>query len=327
MINQINALNQQEHDDVTREATANYTITKALEEQANNEKLQRYKDRLQNLNLGVYSTVQLPHESDGEYQARMSSMKDALPNQQQVIDQEKQNQRALFRKNMTSITNDGVVIEQVLNNPMITDNSILRINSAWGQIITELKTQYKKIDVPTLIDFFDTYLNKLDQTGGVQGVLVADIPEVGVQQAGDLFYTLDENGEQVTVGLKVDKKGRIKPYDFDSDQFISGLQNGIPKFFKKLPQYKRFFGKNDATFTKAFNLIGDQDLTDYDNAGEIVIDDPRKFFADNGLRGINGEGIKRKKKPTIKYGRGITLKDDEPVYLLLDKLDRTVELA
>ena len=72
-------------------------------------------------------------------------MQDALPNQQQVIDQEKQNQRALFRKNMTSITNDGVVIEQVLNNPMITDNSILRINSAWGQIITELKTQYKNI--------------------------------------------------------------------------------------------------------------------------------------------------------------------------------------
>ena len=320
IMNQINALNQQAHDDTTRQATADYNIAKALEEEANNVKLAHYKARLQNLNLGIYSATQLPHESDGEYQARMSAMKDALPNQQQVIDQEKQNQRALFRKNMTSITNDGVVIEQVLNNPMITDNSILKINSAWGRIMTELKTQYKKIDVPTLIDFFDTYLNKLDQTGGVQGVITADIPEVGIVQPGDVFYTFDENGQQVTVGMKANRKGQNKPYDFEANQFISGQRNGIQTFFKKLPLYKRFFGKNDATFEKAFNLVSDQDLRPYDvGNGDHVINDPQDFFRINGLHGINGTGIKKKKKPTIKYGNGITIDTDAPAYVNFGK--------
>jgi len=113
----------------------------------NDEKLARYKKRLENTYLGKFNTSQLPNESDEEFYYRIQSYKEQIPNADDAIQDEINENIKLFKSHLSKFLRPDE-IELIINDKnIVNDTSLLFLNSTWKAFYNYIKQNYTSISV------------------------------------------------------------------------------------------------------------------------------------------------------------------------------------
>jgi hypothetical protein len=127
-------------------------------ENENAEKLSQYKKRLENTYLGKFNTSQLPNETDEEFFYRLQSYKDQIPNADQAIDDQIENEKRILRNFLKSLLIDREV-EEIMNNPdIVNDNSLLFLTGTWKAFLNYVKTNYSSIRFTDFVNLLRQYV-------------------------------------------------------------------------------------------------------------------------------------------------------------------------
>ena len=82
---------------------------------------------------------------------------DVPDHQRTIIQQKKYEAKRIFQNNLLKMCNP-ITAERILNDPRISEDETLKLNSIWTKFVSDLKAQYNSINAETFIDFANTYL-------------------------------------------------------------------------------------------------------------------------------------------------------------------------
>jgi len=180
-INHVDILKQQNKDDF-------YDINSERKKarQSNLERVNQYRDELNFLNKGAFSTEKAPDESEMEYLERLQRNAEIQPPEDQLTDA-KSLTISRFREKMRELIKDPVLIEQVINtldnaSPDDVDNKAELLKN-WNLLKTKFISTYginnKRINADDIITFFDFFLSTGESglSKAIEGVInVKDEP-------------------------------------------------------------------------------------------------------------------------------------------------------
>ena len=180
-INHVDILKQQNKDDF-------YDINSERKKarQSNLERVNQYRDELNFLNKGAFSTEKAPDESEMEYLERLQRNAEIQPPEDQLTDA-KALTISRFREKMRELIKDPVLIEQVINtldnaSPDDVDNKAELLKN-WNLLKTKFISTYginnKRINADDIITFFDFFLSTGESglSKAIEGVInVKDEP-------------------------------------------------------------------------------------------------------------------------------------------------------
>lgn len=283
-----------------------------------------YVKRIQNTNLGAYSTQKLEGESDENYILRMQSLKASLPSPDRAVAMEKEKDKLQFRSYLSAVASPTVA-ETIINNEFFKgddgEDHVRLLVRAWPSFLKELKETYSKLDVSSFLEFAQSWVDKIQTTKGVKNPVNVEPELIAVSQDDPLNYATrlsptkieirNTRGDKLVLGDKWTKK-------FHYSTFLT-----YPEFYDYFTEIKP---NGRRTTTKAKYLDGfarlQQEIPQAVPAGgggaEEKKDDDNDVPEDDYYAG--GYGFKRHHvgKPTPKhrkkYGHGISAKTDEPEY-------------
>ncbi len=154
--------------------------------QSNLERVNQYRDELNFLNKGAFSTEKAPDESEMEYLERLQRNAEIQPPEDQLTDA-KSLTISRFREKMRELIKDPVLIEQVINtldnaSPDDVDNKAELLKN-WNLLKTKFISTYginnKRINADDIITFFDFFLSTGESglSKAIEGVInVKDEP-------------------------------------------------------------------------------------------------------------------------------------------------------
>ena len=309
-----------------------------LDYDADAESASDYVRRIQNTNLGAYSTQKLEGESDENYVLRMQSLKASLPSQDRAVAMEKEKEKLQFRNYLTAVASPTVA-ETIINNGFFKgdagEDHVRLLVRAWPSFIKELKETYSKLDVESFVEFAQIWVDKIQTTKGVKNPVNVE-PQV-VVASGDnpLDFAKRISATKIEIRNTIGNKlvlGTKWKYSWQS--FLK-----FPEFWDLFTEINRD-GKRTTTKAKyfegydilnsnidqidpdpnpipqAFATVDDDD----DDGGDSFTGSPKDaFIASPPNRRSNalpkpkkdGKGIYAHRK---KYGHGISAKTDEPEY-------------
>jgi hypothetical protein len=150
----------------TREEWTQYNTETSAIKKRNLDKVNMFRDELNFLNKGAFSTAQAPNESEMEYLQRLQDNAQILAPEDELTDA-KFMTISRFREKMRELVKDPVLIEQVINSldgnsPDNVDNKALLLKS-WDLLKNKFVSVYginnKRLKVDDILAFFDAYLN------------------------------------------------------------------------------------------------------------------------------------------------------------------------
>ena len=313
--------------------------------QANNERLfkeqnSRYVKRIQNTNLGAYSTQKLEGESDENYILRMQSLRASLPTLDRAVAMEKEKDKLQFRSYLSAVASPTVA-ETIINDEFFKgeagERHVQLLVRAWPSFLKELKETYSKLDVASFLDFSISWVNKIETTKGVNAILAVESePEViiatdnspsslSILHSNGTITVRNTNGDTLIIGVKTDAGKRI-PWNFTTNSKI------VARTFTRFPEQLRFYGTTKAQFLDRFDnmvevlggkkrlhrKIDGTPISSPSSSSSSDITTPPPGGGGGSQHGTNaptksknGKGIYAHRK---KYGHGISAKTDEPEY-------------
>jgi hypothetical protein len=149
-----------------REAWTQHNTETGNIKRRNLDKVNMFRDELNFLNKGAFSTAQAPNESEMEYLQRLQDNAQILAPEDELTDA-KFMTISRFREKMRELVKDPVLIEQVINSldgnsPDNVDNKALLLKS-WDLLKNKFVSVYgmnnKRLKVDDILAFFDAYLN------------------------------------------------------------------------------------------------------------------------------------------------------------------------
>jgi len=333
------------HDEVSAPVMVGRQAQQRAEIQANNERLfkeqnSRYVKRIQNTNLGAYSTQKLEGESDENYILRMQSLKASLPTPDRAVAMEKEKEKLQFRSYLSAVASPTVA-ETIINDAFFTgvegERHVRLLVRAWPSFLKELKETYSKLDVSSFLEFAQSWVNKIETTKGVNTILAVESePEViiATDNAPSSLSTLhsngtitvrNTNGDTLIIGVKTVAGKRI-PWNFTTDRAI------MHKTFQRFPEQLKFYGTTKNQFLDRFDNMVDvlggkkrlhrgtptSSSPSSSSSSALTTPPPSGGGSEIGTTaptksrpGPTGKGIYAHRK---KYGHGISAKTDEPEY-------------
>ena len=295
--------------------------------EANNERLfkeqnSRYVKRIQNTNLGAYSTQKLEGESDENYIQRMQSLKASLPSPDRAVAMEKEKEKLQFRSYLSAVASPTVA-ETIINNEFFKgedgERHVRLLVRAWPSFLKELKETYSKLDVPSFLEFAQSWVDKIETTKGVKNPVNAD-PKVIVDSGRD-YRDLARRLNHTTI--------EIRNASGDTQKLTPTKKVGW-KSFEKYPEFWELFteinrdGKRvalQALYVQGFaTLQREIDPIPQAVAAADVDNDGDGGGGAGAEERKDGNGFKRHHvgkpvpKHRKKYGHGISAKTDEPEY-------------
>ena len=124
----------------------------------NDEKLSRYKKRLENSYLGKFNTQQLPNESDEAFYYRIQSYKDQLPNADQAIQDEVEANIKTLKNNLSKFLRPDEIGLIINNKNIVNDGTLLFLNSTWKGFYNYIKQNYSSISVDSFTSLLEDYV-------------------------------------------------------------------------------------------------------------------------------------------------------------------------
>lgn len=282
----------------------------------NEQRKKNYVDRIQNTNLGAYSTQKLEGESDENYIQRMQSLKASLPTPQRAVAMEKEREKLQFR-NYLSVVASPTVAETIINHEFFKggdgEEHVRLLVRAWPSFLKELKETYTKLDVDSFLDFAQSWVDKIQTTKGVKNPVNVE-PEV-VVDSQESYLRFAKRLSPTKIQIRNTKGNKLELTPDRSVRKNSFLN--YPEFYDLLTYMddgKRISSK--AKYIEGFAILQAQIPLDDDEFGIAGGDDGGGGGGGGYFAG--GEGFKQSAKPTPKhrkkYGHGISAKSDEPEY-------------
>jgi hypothetical protein len=302
-INHVDILKQQNKD-----AFYNINSDRKKVRQSNLERVNQYRDELNFLNKGAFSTEKAPDESEMEYLERLQRNAEIQPPEDQLTDA-KALTISRFREKMRELIKDPVIIEQVINtldnaSPDDVDNKAELLKN-WNLLKTKFITTYginnKRITANDIITFFDFFLSTGESglAKAIEGVVnVKDEPlfssaglpiniEVNrLPNEDTLLITAHTAGGDKPLYLRsVDATGLHLTYSF------TGEEGTYKEYFdENLPSYRKGkgTGKSSVEIERATGITPSQFNSIFDISSKKV--NPafisKKLFDKYGIRSI-----------------------------------------
>jgi hypothetical protein len=298
--------------DIEKERVKNYyydTNSETMKrKQSNLERVNQYRDELNFLNKGAFSTEKAPDESEMEYLERLQRNAEIQPPEDQLTDA-KALTISRFREKMRELIKDPVIIEQVINtldnaSPDDVDNKAELLKN-WNLLKTKFITTYginnKRITASDIITFFDFFLTTGESglAKAIEGVVnVKDEPilsSAGVPinievnrlpNEDTLLITAHTAGGDKSLYLRsIDANGLHLTYSF------TGEVGTFKEYFdENLPSYRKGkgTGKSSVEIERATGITPSQFNSIFDISSKKV--NPafisKKLFDKYGIRSI-----------------------------------------
>lgn len=319
-------IEQMFHDEVSEPYMIGMQAKQQADIQANNERLfkeqnSRYVKRIQNTNLGAYSTQKLEGESDENYILRMQSLKASLPSPDRAVAMEKEKEKLQFRSYLSAVASPTVA-ETIINNEFFKaedgERHVRLLVRAWPSFLKELKETYSKLDVPSFLEFAQSWVDKIETTKGVKNPVNVETQVVVDSQADPLQLTRRISASELQIRnangdtMKLTPRKRVSWQTFNKYPEFWGLFTGLNANGKRVAK--------QALYTEGFAYLQQQidQIPQAVAAADVDNDDDDGGGGGGGGEYKRGDGFKRPAKPTPKhrkkYGHGISAKTDEPEY-------------
>jgi regulator of replication initiation timing len=280
-----------------------------------------YVKRIQNTNLGAYSTQKLEGESDENYILRMESLKASLPTPDRAVAMEKEKEKLQFRSYLSAVASPTVA-ETIINDAFFTgvegERHVRLLVRAWPSFLKELKETYSKLDVSSFLEFAQSWVDKIETTKGVKNPVNVE-PEVIVDSGRD-YRDLARRISATKIEISNTNGNRLE---------LTPTKKVGWKSFEKYPEFWELFtdinrdGKRvalQALYVQGFARL-QQEIDPIPQAVAAADVDNDGGGGGGGDDNMNrGNGFKRHHvgkpvpKHRKKYGHGISAKTDEPEY-------------
>jgi hypothetical protein len=324
-----------EFDGATESAEQVHEKNEQLFQAQRGQMANNYVKRIQNTNLGAYSTQKLDGETDENYMRRMESLKASLPSQARVVAMEKEKEKLQFRSYLSAVASPTVA-ETIINNELFkgddgVDNVRLLVR-AWPSFLKELKETYSKLDVGSFLDFAQSWVDKIKATKGVKNPVNVETEVVVDSQENYLQFARRINATTIEIINTKGKKLQLTPDK--KVRWNSFL--GYPEFYDLFTYVEDGKRKsNTAKYVEGYNTLKSElealEAAADADVGQAVPDDdleevvfgvaggePAQVNNGRGFKRHKGLGLPKKGKPTPKhrkkYGHGISAKTDAPEY-------------
>jgi hypothetical protein len=193
-------------------------------------RLQRYTDRVQRLALPNLDTRKGQNESTIEYANRMLKLHNQYTSTN-IDTFNLENEKSKLSKNLNEIMNNQDA-NQVLNS--IQEVDIKKLNDVWPDFVKNLKERYTRLNLPTFIQFMESYLMNLYRTKGVNQFVPRIIePQAQTQQTqAQQAQTQQAQTQQAQTQAVAQPQLETKLDEDDSDLDFFYFENGSMYGFK-----------------------------------------------------------------------------------------------
>ena len=152
-----------------------------INENKNNEKINRYKEELKILHNRNFTQEKLPSESQEEYLNRIQQDAEVLDNSE-ILDESRRYNSILFKNNLKELIRNPVIIEQVANNFNIDDK--LTINKTFPKFkkifIENYGVNNPLVEFGDIENYIEQYIGN-SQNDTLKSVLSYDFPQIPSQ--------------------------------------------------------------------------------------------------------------------------------------------------
>ena len=243
-------------------------------------------------NIGSFSKERFQGESDKEYIFRMRQIAQNQPTTQDVIENQKLEEKTILRNNLLKIA-DIKQTELIMNDSRLNNPDIIhKINSIWNKILTDIKENYVQIDAKDFIDFAleSMYNTKVKKEGKLSE---KDIDINNVKYIADLELYVDKN---VVYNFKT--KQKINADVYNSDKEYSELKKLYPTI-----TYLKSVLKSSKTsiITPKKKAISEEDFND----GEEGDDENDEAVPTGNPKKEKAVPKPKKVKEEVKEGKGL----------------------
>jgi len=346
-----------ERKNLERQEFFDYNTEAKQRKQRNIQRANMYRDELNFLNKGAFSTEKADNESEMEYLERLQRNAEIQSPEDELTDA-----KALtitkFRERMRELVKDPVLIEQVINT--LDDNSDENVDDKatllknWNLLKSKFISTYgvnnKRLTPSDIITFFDFFLESGESglSKAVEGAINVKNEPIGVNTSG---ISINAIPNEDTIVIQSHTAGG------DKTLFLRSITDGsqlhlLYSFTGVQGSFKEFFNKDIPSYRKAGRTSSQSSLEIQQQTG-ITEEQFNKLFDINqkkvnpsfickkmmdkfGIRSVpftsqdveqKQYSLKKGEKPTrIEYGMGIPA-EDIPQYinfgnviLLLQKL-------